>query len=213
MARQVLNNGDLYSQIRNKTNSNFEEVYAPVTLSTSSTDDATSVTAAPLKSAGGLGVAKDARVGGRLWLSGDNANVFLAYGNTTRVFRFASTSFTSADRVKVRISNLTGANVYIITIDVAYRGAGTVSGHFASKKIAFVLDVTNFANVVEATILESGVGIAGNITVVHTGADRAFDFIINGIDGSAHNSMAYTATVQTSRYVPTVEAPIQEVKP
>lgn len=196
------------------------------TLEATSTDNATSATNAPLKSAGGLAVAKTAYIGEGINLRSSDKGLALSmsHGSTTGYQKWMFDRerlglnegiLNANQRVRIRYE-LRGVRrtVYLRVLVVSFR-ASTTSNHkrMIEKLITFNLDDSqNIENYADNVLLKSNVD-DDDLYVVPVGSDNQFDLIYNGHPGTFQDNWAIVIeSLQGKDPLTPIEAVVEDIE-
>jgi len=193
------------------------------TLEATSTDDATSATNAPLKSAGGLAVAKKAYIGGGIDVRSSDKGLALSIGqgSTTGYQKWIfdrdglGELLNTNQRVRIRYElNGNRRTVYLRVLVVSFRASST-SNHkrMIEKLITFDLnDSQNINNYADNVLLKSNVD-DNDLYVVSVGSDNQFDLIYNGHPDTYQDNWAIVIESLHGRFplIP-IEAVVEDIE-
>ena len=193
------------------------------TLEATSTDDATSATNAPLKSAGGLAVAKKAYIGGGIDVRSSYKGLALSIGqgSTTGYQKWIfdrdglGELLNANQRARIRYElNGNRRTVYLRVLVVSFRASST-SNHkrMIEKLITFDLnDSQNINNYADNVLLKSNVD-DNDLYVVSVGSDNQFDLIYNGHPDTYQDNWAIVIESLHGRFplIP-IEAVVEDIE-
>jgi len=193
------------------------------TLEATSTDDATSVTNAPLKSAGGLAVAKTAYIGEGINVRSSDKGLALSIGQggSTGYQKWMfdreglGVLLNANQRVRIRYE-LAGnrRTVYLRVLVVSFRASSTLNHkRMIEKLITFDLnDSQNINNYADNVLLKSNVD-DNDLYVVSVGSNNQFDLIYNGHPDTYQDNWAIVIESLHGRFPLTpIEAVVEDIE-